>query len=432
MPWARRPEVGGLVGTGRFSVVGYVGAGRRPQLVVSVPVLDPGYRAVVGTLLGAVDGDRLRALVRGRPAGPGETWAVLDSRGLVVAAWPEGAARPASPWPVWAALGAAPDSLGAARELGWTSEATFRRQAGYAAAHVPLAAGALNAVWAVSEEAALADLRAAARTGAVVLALASLCAVAVVWGTSRYLVLRPVRALVQAAERVRGGDLHARTGLAHDGTEFGALAAAFDEMVDALRERDAQLAAAYDRTLEGWSKALDLRDRETRGHTLRVTALTVELGRAMGMSEEELVHLRRGALLHDIGKMAIPDEILHKPGPLTPEEMAVMRRHPQYAYELLWPIEYLRPALDIPYCHHERWDGTGYPRGLRGEEIPLGARIFAVVDVWDALSSPRPYRPAWPPERVRAYLQEQAGRQFDPAVVEAFLRLLDGRRSAEE
>jgi HD-GYP domain-containing protein (c-di-GMP phosphodiesterase class II) len=112
--------------------------------------------------------------------------------------------------------------------------------------------------------------------------------------------------------------------------------------------------------------------------------------------------------------------------------MAVMRRHPQYAYELLWPIEYLRPAVDIPYCHHERWDGTGYPRGLRGEEIPLAARIFAVVDVWDALSSPRPYRPAWPPERVRAYLQEQAGRQFDPAVVEAFLRLLDGRGPAED
>jgi len=142
-----------------------------------------------------------------------------------------------------------------------------------------------------------------------------------------------------------------------------------------------------------------------------------------------VVHVRRGALLHDIGKMAIPDEILHKPGPLTPEEMAVMRRHPQYAYELLWPIRYLRPALDIPYCHHERWDGSGYPRGLRGEEIPLAARIFAVVDVWDALSNPRPYRPAWPQDKVRAYLQEQAGRQFDPEVVAAFLRLLDGREA---
>jgi putative nucleotidyltransferase with HDIG domain len=257
--------------------------------------------------------------------------------------------------------------------------------------------------------------------------VAALAAATVAWGGSRWLILRPVRALVRAAERVRAGDLQVRTGLRHDPTEFGSLAGAFDGMVEALRAREAELAAAYDTTLEGWSRALDLRDRETGGHTLRVTALAVELARAMGMPEEQIVHLRRGALLHDIGKMAIPDEILHKPGPLTPEEMAVMRRHPQYAYELLWPIEYLRPALDIPYCHHERWDGGGYPRGLRGEEIPLAARIFAVVDVWDALSSERPYRPAWPPEQVRAYLRAEAGRQFDPTVVEVFLRLLDAR-----
>jgi len=190
-----------------------------------------------------------------------------------------------------------------------------------------------------------------------------------------------------------------------------------------LQQANANLVLAYDTTLEGWSRALDLRDRETEGHTLRVTETTVLLARAMGMSEADIVHVRRGALLHDIGKMGIPDRILLKPGPLTEDEWAEMRRHPALALDLLSPIAYLRPALDIPYCHHERWDGSGYPRGLRGEQIPLAARIFAVVDVWDALRSDRPYRPGWPEERVRRYLRESAGTLFDPAVVDVFLTL---------
>ena len=189
-----------------------------------------------------------------------------------------------------------------------------------------------------------------------------------------------------------------------------------------LQRSNMELRLAYDTTLQGWSQALDLRDEETEGHTRRVTALTERLARAMGQREAEIVHIRRGALLHDIGKMGIPDAILLKPGPLTEEEWEIMRKHPVYAYELLSPIVFLRPALDIPYCHHEKWDGTGYPRGLKGEQIPLAARIFAVVDVWDALRSDRPYRRAWPPDKVRQHILSLAGTHFDPDVVEAFLK----------
>jgi PAS domain S-box-containing protein len=183
------------------------------------------------------------------------------------------------------------------------------------------------------------------------------------------------------------------------------------------------LAMAYDATLVGWVKAIDLRDRETEGHSQRVTEMTIRLARALGIQGEPLEHIRRGALLHDIGKMGIPDSILFKPGPLTPEEWNQMRMHPVYAYEWLSPIAYLRPSLDIPYSHHERWDGSGYPRGLQGEEIPLAARIFAVVDVWDALRSDRPYRSAWSEDRVRQHLRELAGVHFDPEIVEVFLTL---------
>jgi PAS domain S-box-containing protein len=190
-----------------------------------------------------------------------------------------------------------------------------------------------------------------------------------------------------------------------------------------LQRSNTNLALAYDTTLEGWSRALDLRDRETEGHTKRVVELTLRLGRAMGMSELELAHVRRGAILHDIGKMAIPDSILLKPAPLTEEEWEIMRRHPVYAYEMLSPIDYLRPALDIPYCHHEKWDGTGYPRQLRGEQIPPAARIFAVVDVWDALRSGRPYRAPWPHDKVLEHIRSLSGFYFDPRVVEQFLKL---------
>jgi len=181
---------------------------------------------------------------------------------------------------------------------------------------------------------------------------------------------------------------------------------------------------AYDATIEGWSRAMDLRDHETEGHTRRVADMTLRLGRVMGLSEGDLAHIRRGALLHDIGKMGIPDGILLKPGSLNAEEWEVMRRHPSYAYEMLSPIVYLRPALDIPYCHHEKWDGSGYPRGLMGEEIPLAARIFAIADVWDALSTDRPYRKAWAANSVHQYIVEQSGKHFDPRVVQAYLTLM--------
>ncbi|MDQ3704844.1 MAG: HD domain-containing protein [Chloroflexota bacterium] len=194
-------------------------------------------------------------------------------------------------------------------------------------------------------------------------------------------------------------------------------------LFDSLQRSNAELARAYDKTLEGWSRALDLRDKETEGHSRRVTEMTVRLAREMGVGEDELVHIQRGALLHDIGKVGIPDSILLKPGPLTEEEWTIMRMHPVHAYELLRPITFLEPALDIPYCHHEKWDGTGYPRGLRGDEIPLAARIFAVADVYDALRSNRPYRSARPRQMVVAYIIEQAGKHFDPNVVEAFLRV---------
>ncbi len=190
-----------------------------------------------------------------------------------------------------------------------------------------------------------------------------------------------------------------------------------------LQRAHRDLAEAYDATIEGWSRVLDLRDKETEGHTQRVTEMTVRLARALGVPEDQIVHIRRGALLHDIGKMAIPDSILQKPGPLTDEEWVEMRRHPEYAYQMVYPIAYLRPALDIPYCHHERWDGSGYPRGLQSEEIPLAARIFSIVDVWDALLSNRPYRKGCTEEFVLEYIQKYAGVYFDPNLVKAFLEL---------
>lgn len=188
--------------------------------------------------------------------------------------------------------------------------------------------------------------------------------------------------------------------------------------------RDADdLALAYDATIEGWSRALDLRDKETEGHTLRVTKMTGLLALAIGLDAGQMVHIRRGALLHDIGKMAIPDSVLLKPGPLTIDEWSTMRKHPEYAYNLLSPISYLNPALDIPYCHHERWDGTGYPRRLVGEQIPLSARMFAVVDVWDALMSDRPYRRAWPESQVLNHIRTLSGSHFDPNAVDAFFQV---------
>jgi PAS domain S-box-containing protein/putative nucleotidyltransferase with HDIG domain len=198
------------------------------------------------------------------------------------------------------------------------------------------------------------------------------------------------------------------------------------QLFENLQRANMDLSLAYDATIEGWSRALDLRDHETEGHTLRVTDLTLKLARAMQVSESQLTSIRRGALLHDIGKMGVPDSILLKEGELTTEEWEIMRQHPQLAHDMLTPIAYLNNALDIPYCHHEKWDGTGYPQGLKGTQIPLAARIFAVVDVWDALTNDRTYRKKWSHEKAWEFIKSRSGTHFDPQVVEVFLRDIVG------
>jgi adenylate cyclase len=236
-------------------------------------------------------------------------------------------------------------------------------------------------------------------------------------------ITKPLLDVVEASSEVAKGNLTVKLET-RGNDELSTLAAAFNEMVTSLDRSNRELMDAYNSTLEGWSKALELRDEDTEGHTQRVTDMTVFLARRMGFSGDDLVQIRRGALLHDIGKMGVPDAILNKPGPLSEEEWEVMRKHPIFAYQMLAPIEYLKPALAIPCCHHERWDGSGYPLGWKGYDIPLPARIFAVVDVWDALRSDRPYRAAWEEQRVLEYLKENRGTHFDPEVVDEFLKML--------
>jgi putative nucleotidyltransferase with HDIG domain len=249
-------------------------------------------------------------------------------------------------------------------------------------------------------------------------------------------VVQPLRTIGQT---LAYGDLVALSDVERAGAEFEQVAgviAQFFLQRDALNkakenlelrvaERTHELREAYEATIEGWSRALEFRDQETEGHCRRVTAMTVRLASDMGISGDELLNLKRGALLHDIGKMGIPDSILLKPGKLTEEERHVMEQHTIYAYQMLEPIVFLRPALDIPLYHHEKWDGTGYPYKLKGHQIPLSARIFAVIDVWDALRSDRPYRQAWSEERVTQYIIENSGSHFDPQVVKAFLAVPD-------
>jgi putative nucleotidyltransferase with HDIG domain len=201
------------------------------------------------------------------------------------------------------------------------------------------------------------------------------------------------------------------------------------QLFDDLQRANLELIIAYDATIEGWARAMDLRDKETENHTRRVTEMTLSLAKALGIKDSETLHIRRGALLHDIGKMGVPDNILLKEGALTEEEWILMRRHPNFAYEMLQPIKYLRQSLDIPYSHHEKWDGTGYPRGLAGEQIPLAARIFAIVDVWDALTSDRPYRKGWSKQKALKHIREQRGKHFDPRVVDAFLEIFGNEKS---
>jgi PAS domain S-box-containing protein len=196
------------------------------------------------------------------------------------------------------------------------------------------------------------------------------------------------------------------------------------QLLQGLQKSTMEIILAYDATIEGWSHAMDLRDKETEGHTQRVTAMTLQLAQALSIRETDIIHIQRGGLLHDIGKIGVPDGILLKHDKLTDEEWEIMRQHPTYAFNMLAPISYLKNAIDIPYCHHEKWDGTGYPRGLKGEQIPLSARIFAVADVWDALTSDRPYRKAWSKEQTVEYIKEQSGSQFDPQIVEVFLKMI--------
>lgn len=191
----------------------------------------------------------------------------------------------------------------------------------------------------------------------------------------------------------------------------------------ALQRSNSELMQAYDSTIEGWGYALELRDQETQGHTKRVAGMTRQLALAFGLRQDQLIHIVRGAMLHDIGKMAVPDSILLKEGPLTEDERELMQDHSVAAYGMLSHISYLKPALEIPYCHHERWDGTGYPRGLKGAQIPLAARIFAVADTWDALTHERRYHEAWSREKVCDHIKAGAGSHFDPAVVAVFLEM---------
>jgi HD-GYP domain-containing protein (c-di-GMP phosphodiesterase class II) len=234
------------------------------------------------------------------------------------------------------------------------------------------------------------------------------------------LITRPLVQLVRASQEVSQGNLEVQVS-ASSNDEVAVLARSFNQMITSVYQSKKDLVDAYDSTLAGWAKALELRDEETEGHTRRVVDLTVKLARRWGLSEEEIVNIRRGAWLHDIGKMAVPDRILRKPGPLDEKEWAVMRAHPTHAYSMIHPIEYLRPALDIPYCHHEKWDGSGYPRGLHRDEIPIAARLFAVVDVWDALRSHRPYREPMPDDEVIDTIMAGSGSHFDPQVVALFL-----------
>ena len=216
----------------------------------------------------------------------------------------------------------------------------------------------------------------------------------------------------------------------HDWMDFletlgGQAAIAIDntETFESLINSNLELQMAYDSTIEGWSKALDLRDKETEGHTLRVTELSVLFAQKLGISQADIINIRRGALLHDIGKIGVPDHILLKPGPLTDEEWVIMKKHPEIAMQLIRGIKYLKGAIDIPFCHHEKWDGTGYPRGLNGNDIPIAARLFAIIDVWDALASDRPYRAAWPASKIYQHIIQSSGSHFDPDLIPVFLKL---------
>jgi putative nucleotidyltransferase with HDIG domain len=235
-------------------------------------------------------------------------------------------------------------------------------------------------------------------------------------------ITRPITHLVTASSKVAEGDLEVQIE-PESNDEISVLTESFNQMVTKLKGAREDLLSTYDETLMGWSKALELRDKETHGHTDRVTRMTLALAQSFDMSEEELSNVRRGAILHDIGKMGVPDAILHKTDRLTQEEMEIIKKHPVMASEMIKGIDFLTPAIDIPYYHHERWDGSGYPEGLKGEEIPLPARIFSVIDYWDALRSERPYKDQLSIQESANLLKENSGTYFDPMVVERFFEL---------
>ena len=237
------------------------------------------------------------------------------------------------------------------------------------------------------------------------------------------LITHPIMQLVDASKKVKAGDLDINVKTVSK-DELALLTENFNQMIKSMRDSKYQIIASYDSTLEGWSKALEYRNEETKGHTDRVLELMVKAARGLGIEESKMEHIRRGALLHDIGKMGIPDMILNKPHALTEEEQQIMQRHPVYACEMLKDIEFLKPALTIPYCHHEHWDGSGYPQGLKGEEIPLEARIFALVDAWDAITTDRPYRKAMTREEAVNTIRSEIGTHFDPGIAERFLKLV--------
>jgi HD-GYP domain-containing protein (c-di-GMP phosphodiesterase class II) len=247
--------------------------------------------------------------------------------------------------------------------------------------------------------------------------------VLIIGGTIANLITRPLLRLVEASKEVAKGNLSVEI-KPQSNDEVALLTDNFNQMVAGIHHSQEDLLNAYDNTLEGWVKATDLRDNETELHMERVTELTIQLAKRLGFSEEMLIHIHRGAMLHDVGKIGISDAILKKPGILSRDQWNEMHKHPQYAYDMLYPIEYLRPALDIPYCHHEKWDGSGYPNGLKGEDIPMIARIFAIVDVWDAMTSDRIYRKALTEEDAVKYIIENRGTHFDPQVVDVFLLMI--------
>ncbi len=267
------------------------------------------------------------------------------------------------------------------------------------------------------------------RVAIITLASLSLFFIIIVGTNLAKLITTPIIDLVSASKQVASGNLKIKVE-PRSNDEISLLGTNFNQMVTSLDKSNKDLLGAYDSTLLGWCKALELRDNETEGHTSRVTELTVDLARAYGFGEDEIIHIRRGALLHDIGKVGIPDGILRKPGPLNEEEWKIMRQHPQMAYDMLKTIEYLKPALDIPYSHHEHWDGSGYPNELKGKEIPLAARLFSIVDSWDALTSNRPYRKAMSVAETQKTISSEKGTKFDPELVDFFMMFISEKAAS--